>query len=370
MSLKGTAIRRALSSDRVVLLVVNEKNVSVRIQGTAETKVNSVKKKKKNDEKRRSRLGTFILVVVFLLGLAILFYPNFSNYWNSTRQTKVLANYSETVNALTQAEHDRIWQEAVAYNMELAARPTVFNLGPEQKARYDSMLKPGTTGVLGEIEIPSIDVILPIYHGTEESVLQMAAGHLDWTSLPTGGPSTHCVLSGHRGLPTARLFTDIDKLIEGDYFMLRILDEVLTYEVDQILIVEPQDVQPLEIVPGEDLCTLVTCTPYGINTHRLLVRGHRIPNLDTADAMRITSEAVQIEELIVAPIVAIPIILFLLLLLMIQSIIVKKLNDRKGDVHYETLEDKIKDVTAGLDARGVSDDGHSRRRWPHRHRKD
>lgn len=170
---------------------------------------------------------------------------------------------------------------------------------------------------MGYIEIPSIDCSLPIYHGTEESVLQTAIGHLEWTSLPVGGESTHCVLSGHRGLPSAKLFTNLDKLVEGDVFMLRILDEVLTYEVDQILIVEPQETAELQIVEGQDYCTLVTCTPYGINTHRLLVRGHRIDNMEEAKTVHVTADAVQIEPMIVAPIVAIPILLVLFIALII-----------------------------------------------------
>ena len=167
---------------------------------------------------------------------------------------------------------------------------------------------------MGYIEIPTIKLSLPIYHGTEDSVLQIAVGHLDWTSLPAGGESTHCVLSGHRGLPSAKLFTNLDQLVEGDTFVIRVLDEVLTYEVDRILIVEPDDVSALQIEPGKDLCTLVTCTPYGINSHRLLVRGHRVEN--QSEAIRVTSDAIQIEPLLVAPAVALPILLILLIVLL------------------------------------------------------
>ena len=180
---------------------------------------------------------------------------------------------------------------------------------------------------MGYIELPSIDCSLPIYHGTEESVLQIAIGHLEWSSLPVGGESTHCVLSGHRGLPSAKLFTNLDKLQEGDVFLLRVLDEVLTYEVDQILIVEPQEIAALQITEGEDLCTLVTCTPYGINTHRLLVRGHRIENAPEARLVRVTADAVQIEPLLVAPIVALPMLLLLLILLLLPK---RPKNDNGG----------------------------------------
>jgi sortase A len=169
------------------------------------------------------------------------------------------------------------------------------------------------------VEIPSISVKLPIYHGTDEGVLQVAVGHIEGSSLPVGGPSTHCVLSGHRGLPSAKLFTDLDQLVEGDYFMLQVLDETLTYEVDQILIVEPNDLEPLAIEEGKDYCTLVTCTPYGINTQRLLVRGHRVANLEEAEEVRVTADATQIENVLVAPFLAAPIILILLILLFVTG---------------------------------------------------
>ena len=171
---------------------------------------------------------------------------------------------------------------------------------------------------MGYIEIPGINCSLPIYHGTDESVLQIAVGHISWSSLPTGGESTHCVLSGHRGLPSAKLFTNLDKLTEGSVFMLRVLDEVLTYEVDRILVVLPDEVDALQIVEGEDLCTLVTCTPYGINSHRLLVRGHRIENIEAARTARVTADAIQVEPLIVAPAVAVPFLLLLVILLLVK----------------------------------------------------
>ena len=184
---------------------------------------------------------------------------------------------------------------------------------------------------MGYIEIPTIKLSLPIYHGTEEDVLQIAVGHLDWSSLPVGGESTHCVLSGHRGLPSAKLFTNLDQLVEGDAFVIRTLDEVLTYEVDQILIVEPDDVSALSIEEGKDLCTLVTCTPYGVNSHRLLVRGHRVAN--QSEAIRVTSDAIQIEPLLVAPVLAIPMLLALLLLLLIPG---RKKRPTGGNEHEKT----------------------------------
>ena len=270
-------------------------------------------------KKKKGNSITFILILVLLAGLSLLLYPSVSDYWNSFHQTQAIASYAENVATLDQARYDALWEEAKAYNASLLGRSNAYLLSEAQRAQYDELLDVSGLGVMGYIEIPSIGCSLPIYHGTEESVLQIAVGHLDWTSLPVGGASTHCVLSGHRGLPSAKLFTNLDKLVEGDVFMLRVLDEVLTYEVDQILIVEPQEVAALQIVEGKDYCTLVTCTPYGVNTHRLLVRGHRIENIEEAKAVRITVDAIQIEPLLVAPIVAIPMLLLLLILLLLPK---------------------------------------------------
>ena len=265
----------------------------------------------------RKHLSTIVLLFILLIGLSLLLYPTVSDYWNSFHQTRAIATYAENVAALDNASYDAVWDAARQYNRNLLNRSNSFLLSEEQKAEYESLLDISGQGVMGYIEIPEIDVSLPIYHGTEDTVLQVAVGHLEWTSLPVGGESTHCVLSGHRGLPSAKLFTNLDKLREGDTFLLRVLDEILTYEVDQILIVEPQDTAALEIVEGEDYCTLVTCTPYGINTHRLLVRGHRIDNIEEVKTVRVTADAVQLEPMLVAPVVAIPMLLILLILLLL-----------------------------------------------------
>ena len=278
-------------------------------------------------KKKGNHLITILLVLIFLLGLSLLLYPAVSDYWNSKHQTRAIAVYSEEVSGLDENQYQALWEAAAAYNASLLERNNAYLLTEEQKAAYEQLLNVSGLGIMGYIEIPSIDCSLPIYHGTEESVLQIAIGHLEWTSLPVGGESTHCVLSGHRGLPSAKLFTNLDKLQEGDVFLLRVLDEVLTYEVDQILIVEPQETGALRIVEGEDLCTLVTCTPYGINTHRLLVRGHRIENAPEARLVRVTADAVQIEPLLVAPIVALPMLLMLLILLLLPK---RPKNDNGG----------------------------------------
>ncbi|MDD7772443.1 MAG: class C sortase [Firmicutes bacterium] len=273
----------------------------------------------KKKGKKKGNFITLLLVLVLLAGLSLLLYPSVSNYWNSFHQTRAIATYSEDVANLDQEKYDEIWKAAQEYNAALAEQGTIFSLNDAQRARYESLLDATGLGIMGYIEIPSIGCTLPIYHGTEESVLQIAVGHLEWSSLPVGGTGSHCVLSGHRGLPSAKLFTDLDKLTEGDVFVLRVLDEVLTYEVDQILIVEPKQTDQLEIVSGKDYCTLVTCTPYGINTHRLLVRGHRVDNIEQANTVRVTADAVQIEPMLVAPIVAIPMLLVLLILLLLPK---------------------------------------------------
>lgn len=211
-----------------------------------------------------------------LAGVLLLLYPTVSEFWNSYHQTRAVITYAETVSAMEEQERAKQREAAQAYNAELLEKQNRFRMSEAEQERYDVLLDVTGTGIMGYVEIPGIKVSLPIYHGTGEAALQSGAGHIEGTSLPVGGESTHAALSGHRGLPSARLFTDLDKMKEGDIFTLHVLGETLTYEVDRILTVEPDEVEALEILPGEDLCTLVTCTPYGINSHRLLVRGHRI----------------------------------------------------------------------------------------------
>ena len=264
----------------------------------------------------KNKLSTIILVIVFVAGLSLLLYPTVSDYWNSLHASQAVSNYAEEVKNLNAEEYDEMLNAAEEYNNSLLNRNTNYALSDEQREVYESTLNLNGTGIMGYIEISAINVSLPIYHGTEDSVLQVAVGHVDWSSLPVGGESTHCVLSGHRGLPSAKLFTNLDKLVEGDTFVIRVLDEVYTYKVDQILIVEPEDVSALTIEDGKDLCTLVTCTPYGINSHRLLVRGYRVENADEAVAVRVTSDAIQIEPIIVASLMAAPVLLILLIIVL------------------------------------------------------
>ena len=260
-----------------------------------------------------------LLSLTFLIGLSLLLYPSVSDYWNSLHQSRAIATYAETVTQLDENLYQGLWEVARAYNRSLPGKANRLMPTEEELAVYYSLLDVAGNGILGYIEIPDIKCSLPVYHGVDPAVLQIAVGHIEGTSLPTGGESTHCVLSGHRGLPSAKLFTDLDQMAKGDLFMLRVLDETLTYEVDQILIVEPHEVDALEIIEGEDLCTLVTCTPYGVNSHRLLVRGHRIENLEIAKTVHVTADALQIEPILVAPVVAAPILLALLVAMLIST---------------------------------------------------
>ena len=227
----------------------------------------------------RKHLTTIILILLLLTGLSFLLYPTVSDWWNSLHQSRAIAGYTEAVEGMDEESYEKWWNGARGYNESLKRKPDRYRMTEGEKEEYQAQLDVAGNGIMGYIEIPGIKCSLPIYHGTDEAVLQIAVGHIQGTSLPVGGEGSHCVLSGHRGLPSAKLFTDLDQMGEGDLFMLHVLDETLTYEVDQITVVLPEEVNDLELVEGEDYCTLVTCTPYGINTHRLLVRGSRTENL-------------------------------------------------------------------------------------------
>ena len=282
---------------------------------------------------KKGSISTIILILVLLVGLSLLLYPTISDYWNSLHQSKAIAQYAEQVAELDNDVYDQLWAGARDYNAALPQKPDRYAMTDQEREEYEDLLNISGNGIIGYIEIPLIGCSLPIYHGTDESVLQIAVGHIEGTSLPVGGPGCHSVLSGHRGLPSAKLFTDLDKLDRGDDFILRVLDETLTYEVDQILIVEPYEMEALEIDPEMDYCTLVTCTPYGINTHRMLVRGHRVENEEVAQTVRVTADAMQIEPVIVAPLVAAPMLLTLLIVLLIP----RKSKKSDGGGPYENL---------------------------------
>ena len=258
-----------------------------------------------------------ILCLVILIGIGLLSYPTVSDWWNSFHQTRAVASYAAAVSQMKTEDYDRLFAEADDYNRKLAGTGMKWSMTDEEIQEYNNVLDISDNGIMGYIDIPRIRQTLPIYHGTDDAVLQVAIGHLAGTSLPVGGDSTHCVVSGHRGLPSARLFTDLDRLTVGDIWTMTVLNRTVTYEVDQIRIVEPEDLSELQIVQGSDYCTLLTCTPYGINTHRLLVRGHRIPNLD-GDA-NVTADAMQVGQTLVAAVVAVIILLILVIILLTVS---------------------------------------------------
>ena len=260
---------------------------------------------------------TLILLLTLLIGAGLIAYPSFANWWNSFHQSRAVASYAETVANMNTEEYERIISKAQAYNRKLSRSGILWTLDEDEEKEYKEQLDIGTSGIMGYIDIPKIDLMLPIYHGIEESILQVAVGHIPGTSLPVGGKGSHCVVSGHRGLPSARLFTDIDKLVEGDSFTITVLNKTLTYEVDQIRTVLPTDLSDLQIEKGKDYVTLVTCTPYGINTHRLLVRGHRIENAD-GDAS-VIADALQIEPIYIAPFIAVPILILLIIGMFIMT---------------------------------------------------
>ena len=285
----------------------------------------------KKKKKKKQRWVDVLLVLVLLAGLAIVAYPSFSDYWNSFHQSRAIVSYAESVATLNNEEYDRLWDDALLYNAYLEKKPNQWAITDEETEAYNARLNVGGSGNMGFISIPRINVNLPVYHGTEESVLQTSVGHIEGTSLPVGSPheneedfqqvafASHCVISGHRGLPSARLFSDLDKMEIGDTFTFNVLDQTLTYEVDAINVVLPSDSSLIEIVPGQDLCTLVTCTPYGINTHRLLVRGHRIENEKAKLNIRVTADAIRLDALYTAPFIAAPVLLLMAAYVMMMS---------------------------------------------------
>ena len=277
----------------------------------------------------RKNLSTIILILIFLVGLSAMLYPSVSDAVNRKHQSRAVASYAEEVEQLSDADYQTYFDAADAYNRQLNTTPNAF-YKPDLVSGYAQTLDISGTGIMGYITIPKISVELPIYHGTDEGVLQVAAGHLEGSSLPVGGAGTHAVISAHRGLPSAKLFTNLDQLEVGDTFTITVLDRVLTYEVDKISIVLPTETDELKIAEGKDYVTLMTCTPYGINTHRLLVRGRRVETPDQYKHLRVTAEALKIEPIIVAPIMALPMLLILLIGMLIST---RKPKKTRGEEH-------------------------------------
>ncbi len=278
------------------------------------------KGKKERKEKKGPSVSTIILVVILVVGMGILLYPSVSDWWNSMHATQAIAGYVDAVENMSAEEKEAILNAAKAYNESLP-NGVNFTVSDEEYARYEELLNIGGSGVMGYLQIPVISVNLPVYHSVDESVLQIAMGHVPGSSLPVGGERTHCVMSGHRGLPSAKLLSDLDRVREGDIFTFTVLDQTVTYMVDQIRIVLPEETDDLAIVDGEDYFTLVTCTPYGINTHRILVRGHRIENI--AGEIVAAAEAVRIPTYIVIPAIGVP-LLFISLALMLLYYKIRK----------------------------------------------
>lgn len=260
------------------------------------------------------KASNIVLILIMLAGLSLLLYPSFANWWNSLKQNQAISDYTAALEEMEPADYTKMFEDAAAFNEELRKLKFPLMDYDEVPGYYDQLNITGK-GIIAYIKIPKINVELPIYHGTSEGVLQVAVGHLEGTSLPVGGESTHCVFSAHRGLPSAKLFSDLDEMDVGDTFYVTVADQTLTYQVDQILVVLPTEVEPLYVQEGLDLCTLVTCTPYGINSHRLLVRGHRVDGR-AINAGRVVADAVQIEPLVVACVLAVPCMLLGILLMM------------------------------------------------------
>lgn len=291
------------------------------------------KKAKKKKKKKSGWFTNLLLGLILLVGVGIMAYPTFSNWWNQQTASRAIATYIDAVDSLDEAQRAAILEAARTYNARLAGVGIHFMMSEAEIAEYYSLLDITGTGIMGYIQIPAINVNLPVYHGTDEAVLQIAAGHLQGTSLPVGGTSTHTAISGHRGLPSARLFTDLDRLQEGDVFVISVYGEEMVYMIDQIRVVLPQEVDSLSIEAGADQCTLITCTPYGVNTHRMLVRGSRIADLP--DDVTVVAEAFRMPAYYVVMGVGIPLLFVILLALLIYY------RTRKPGPTYRQILDEI-----------------------------
>ena len=283
-------------------------------------------------QKKKNRGSDALLILIFLAGLSLLLYPVVSNFWNARVQSNAIADYAHAIDNSDRTKAEQLLAEARSYNDSLLSRDGSVDMDEEWKAEYNKLLNVTGTGIMGYVDIPCINCKLPIYHGTDEAVLQVAIGHLEWTSLPVGGPSTHAVISGHRGLPTAELLTHLDRMETGDRFYLHILGEVLEYRVDDISVVLPNDTSRLRVVAGEDYVTLVTCTPYGINSHRLLVRGARVENSTAASRqLYLTNELRPVSLVYVIPLTLVGLGVLTGVCLWGHSILSRKLRKKTGN---------------------------------------
>lgn len=298
--------------------------------------IKSRKKASRGKKPRRVSLSTVVLTIVLVVGLGIMAYPTFSDWWNSFHQSRAIQAYVEAVAETDPKTVKAMFKAARRYNKRLANNPSRFRMSDAERDEYNSLLNLTGNGLIGYVQIPTIGVNLPIYHGVDETHLQVAVGHIEGSSLPVGGKGTHMAISAHRGLPSAKLFTDLDKVVEGDIFLINVLDRTFTYEVDQIRIVEPTDMSGLTIDANKDLGTLITCTPYGINTHRLLVRGHRVDNQSTTTT--VPAGAVQIPVYVAIPAVAIPLLFVYLLITLIMYRI------RRPELNTQEALDAVRNI--------------------------
>lgn len=271
----------------------------------------------------KKHLTTIIIIVMFIIGLSVLLYPAISNYINQKHASRAIGTYNESLEKAGSGKIEKMFSQANDYNNRLAKTPSAF-FKPDLVKGYDTTLDITGTGIMGYIDIDKIGVELPIYHSVDDSVLSIGAGHLEGTSLPVGGKSTHCVFSGHRGLPSAKLFTDLDELEPGDEFTVTVLNQKLTYRIDQVKTVLPTETDDLQIINGKDLCTLMTCTPYGINSHRLLLRGVRVDTAEEKPGIFVKNEAFRIDPLVVTPVVAVPMLIIALVFVLIKDHIIRK----------------------------------------------
>lgn len=283
-------------------------------------------------KKKTSVVSTVLLTLMLLVGLSVMLYPTISDWWNTREQRNAIANYEHILTQMDDSETERMLQQAHDYNEKLAKVYAPLT-NPDEVAGYEDILNISGTGIMGYISIPFIKVELPIYHGTSEEILNIAAGHLKGTSFPVGGDNTHAVISAHRGLPSAKLFTDLDKLVEGDTFTINVLGEVYTYEIEEILIVKPEEVDKLAIIPSGDYVTLMTCTPYGINTHRMLLRSHRIETTYHYDA-KVIADAAQVDPILAVPAIAMPFLIILICFWVVSS---KKKSERSGQQLFDLI---------------------------------
>lgn len=284
-------------------------------------------------KKKKDLISTLILVLALLVGLSVMLYPIISDWWNSKTQSKLVQSYENQVSKIDESQFDEMFAKAYEYNEQLGKIHSPLTNFSEISG-YEEVLDVTGTGIIGYVTIPQIEVELPIYHGTNQSVLSIAVGHLQGSSFPVGGIGTHAVISAHRGLPSSKLFSDLDMLCEGDVFTITVLNQTFSYMVDKISIVKPTELEELCIDPNGDYVTLMTCTPYGVNSHRLLVRGTRIENEEIAKAVRVTADATKVDNMLVVPFIALPLLIILL--------VFWKINGRKKpklplEIEYEFL---------------------------------